>query len=521
MANYLTMADITRIRTLAQAGWSQRRIAEELGHDRGTISKYLREVEPPPDEDGSKPAISTAGNSAGRTSVAAPHRERIEPMLEKGMSAEAIWRELRDEHGFEHSYESVKRFVRKLKARAPKRVWRLECNPGEEAQVDFGVVRCLRREDGKLGYAHVLRVTLSFSRKGYTEALPHQNSECFIRALENAFRHFGGVPATLRPDNLKAAVHKADWHDPELNPKIEAFAAHYGTVIIPTRPYTPQHKGKVESDIGYVKRSALKGKEFGSLRELNETLRAWETGVADCRIHGTTRKQVQGHFQAHEKEALRPLPPELFPCYQEGLRVVHRDSYVEVQRAYYQVPPEYVGRRLWVRWDSKMLHILSEEMCPILSHVRLERGGFSHCLGARGLRKDAVHHTSLYWIDRAALLGSCAEKWAVAAARNRPDHCIRVLQGLLSLHDPGKHRAADIDKACEVALAGGDYTLKAIKQTLALLARPGAAPPSMQEQLFLGEEHPLIRPLSHYQDLLGPEEIFSHNPTHQTETTAS
>jgi len=162
MANYLTMADITRIRTLAEAGWSQRRIARELGHDRGTISKYLRgETQgdrAPPGDGGSKPAISTAGNGAGRTSACEPYREQIETLLEVGLSAERIWRELREEHGYGHSYESVKRFVRKLKARQPERVWRMEVEPGEEAQVDFGVARILRRENGKLGYANVLRV---------------------------------------------------------------------------------------------------------------------------------------------------------------------------------------------------------------------------------------------------------------------------------------------------------------------------------------------------------------------------
>ena len=247
---------------------------------------------------------------------------------------------------------------------------------------------------GKLRYSNVLRVTLSHSRKAYTETVPRQNTECLIRALENAFRHFGGAPATLRIDNLKAAVRKADWYDPELNPKIVAFADHYGTTIIPTRPRTPQHKGKVESDVGYVKSSALKGREFDSIAAQNTYLKDWEANVADRRIHGTTRKQVAKHFQECERSHLRPLPPDLFPAYQEGRRKVHRDSYVEVEKAYYQVPPEYIGRRVWVRWDSRMIHVFNGNMDPIATHVRKEPGSFSHCLGARGLRKDKPNSTS-------------------------------------------------------------------------------------------------------------------------------
>lgn len=510
MANYLTMADITRIRTLAEAGWSLRRIAHELGFDRATVRKYAcADPVPPPDGGEAKPAISTAGSpvrSVGRPSHCDPWRQRIEILMERGLTTERIWRELREEHGFGSSYESVKRFVRRLKATEPRRLWRLECQPGEEAQVDFGRVRTLRRPDGRLGYSNVLRITLSFSRKGYTETVPFQNTECFIRALENGFRHFGGVPATLRIDNLKAAVRKADWYDPELNPKILAFAGHYGVAILPTRPYTPQHKGKVESDIGYLKSSALQGREFVSLAAQNQHLKAWEAGVADKRIHGTTRRQVQAHFVEHEQASLRPLPPDLFPCYQEGRRLVHRDSYVEVARAYYQVPPEYIGRRLWVRWDSRMLRLFDERMCPIISHVRLEPGQFSHCLGARGTRRDQPHHTSLYWIGRLALLGASVEKWATGLARQRPDHCIRVMQGLLRLHENGSHPAAAIDRACEAAWSTGDYSLAGLRRRLAGIA--AGTPPELQDQFDLLEEHPLIRPLSHYQRLLAPEEVF-------------
>lgn len=509
MANNLTMADITRIRTLAEAGWSLRKIARELDHDRATVRKYARaKPEPPPDADDSKPAISTTGSpprSVGRPSACEPYRERIETLLEVGLSADRIWGKLKTEHGFDASYESVKRFVRKLKTTQPKRVWRLECNPGEEAQVDFGLARTLRRADGKLGYTNVLRVTLSFSRKAYTETVPYQNTECFIRALENAFRHFGGVPATLRIDNLKAAVRKADWYDPDLNPKILSFAEHYGTAVIPTRPYTPQHKGKVESDISYVKTSALKGREFTSIARQNQHLFDWETNTADKRIHGTTRKQVHAHFHQHEKTALRPLPLDLFPCYQEGRRTVHRDSYIEVAHAYYQVPPEYIGRRLWVRWDSKMLRVFDDAMAPVITHVRLEAGKFSHCLGARGIRKDTPHHTSHYWIERVALLGSSAEKWATALSRNRPDHCIRVMQGLLSLHGQDKHSAEAIDRACEAAWSVGDFTLGYLRRRLAELARGHQS--ARQDQLDLLDEHPLIRPLSHYQQILSPEEL--------------
>ena len=118
------------------------------------------------------------------------------------------------------------------------------------------------RPDGKRRRPHVFRIVLSHSRKAYSEVVYRQTTEDFIRCLENAFWYFGGVPQTLVIDNLKAAVTQADWYDPDINPKIQSFCEHYGTVILPTKPRTPRHKGKVERVVGYVQDNALKGRTF-------------------------------------------------------------------------------------------------------------------------------------------------------------------------------------------------------------------------------------------------------------------
>jgi transposase len=133
---------------------------------------------------------------------------------------------------------------------------------------------------------------LSHSRKAYSEAVWRQTTDNFIVCLENAFHYFGGTVQRLVIDNLKAAVPQADWYDPDIHPKLRAFAAHYGTAILPTRPYMPRHKGKVESSVKYIKNNALKGRTFTSLGEQNAFLEDWERSVADTRIHGTTKQQV-------------------------------------------------------------------------------------------------------------------------------------------------------------------------------------------------------------------------------------
>src|SRR5262249_34117450 len=155
---------------------------------------------------------------------------------------------------------------------------------------------------------YVFRIVLSHSRKAYSEVVYRQTTDDFLRCLENAFRHFGGAPRRLILDNLRAAVTKADWFDPELNPKVRSFAAHYGTLFWPTRPSSRWHRGKVEKGVDYVQDNALKGRRFPSLEQENVFLLDWELTVADTRIHGTTRRQVGTYFAEVERAALVPLP---------------------------------------------------------------------------------------------------------------------------------------------------------------------------------------------------------------------
>ena len=74
---------------------------------------------------------------------------------------------------------------------------RVECEPAEEGQVDFGSGAPVITSEGRRRKTHVFRIVLSHSRKGYSEAVFPQNTENFPRAMENAFRHFGGAPRTL------------------------------------------------------------------------------------------------------------------------------------------------------------------------------------------------------------------------------------------------------------------------------------------------------------------------------------
>ena len=528
--------------TLAANGWSHRRIARELGVHRETVGKYLRPPDPkpaipPPGSEPpeiSKPAISTpgfgggfeskpailpagsdskpaivpTGSPSGRQSQCEPWRAQIEHGVGIGLSAQRIYQDLVEEQGFAGGYDAVKRFVRRLRHSHPKVFERIEVEPGAEAQVDFGQGAWVE-EGGRRRRPHVLRVVLSHSRKGYSEAVWRQTTENFIRCLENAFRHFGGVPKTLIIDNLRAAVKRVDWFEPDLNPKVEEFCRHYGTVILPTRPAMPRHKGKVEAGVKYVQNNALKGRRFQSLSGQNLHLSDWECSVADTRIHGTTRQQVARIFKEREQPALLALPNSLFPTFEEAQRTVHRDGYVELKRAYYSVPPEYVARTVWVRWEPRLVRVFNRRREQIALHARVEPGQFAtdehH---ARSPRRHNIQRSLEHLLDRARLLGPQTGSWAEAIIEQRGPLGMRILYGLLSLAE--KHPAAALERASAKALHHGTWRLRDLR---ALLDQPGP-----QDQLDFLETHPLIRSLDAYESCV--PDCFTSNTADPEPITA-
>ncbi len=517
MANRLGMATIQAILSLRARHWSYRRIGRELGIHRETVARYVRQagsnpakapLGPPADEAPiggclrPEPAKAPLGSAdspheleplsapLGR-SACEPWRELILSKLSAGLSAQRIYQDLVSEHGFPGSYHSVKRFVRRLSSARPLPFRRLECGPGEEAQVDFGTGAPLVDGAGRRRKTHVFRVVLSHSRKAYSEVMLRQTTDDFLRALESAFRHFGGVPKTLVIDNLKAAVRHPDWFDPELTPKVQSFCRHYGTVILPTKPYTPRHKGKVERGVGYVKDNALKGRTFARLEEQNHFLAEWEARVADQRIHGTTRQQVSKLFAEQERSALLPLPAEPFPCFQEAERRVNRDGHVEVAKAYYSAPPEYLGRTVWVRWDQRVVRLFNQRFEQIALHVRREPGRFS-TLGEHVAAEkiSGVERGAGWLLAKLHGAGEHTERWAQAMLAERGLEGVRVLQGLLALV---KRQAGDaLEQACQTAHSYGEYRLRTLRR---LLARQPAQP---QQRFEFAAEHPLIRPLADY-----------------------
>lgn len=508
MANQLAMDKVQAVKHLEQLGYSERRIADQLGISRTAVRNHLgrnraKDTKAPTGseipKDTKAPAGSVATSDVAMNPVSnsecEPYRDAILEMLARGLTAQRIYQDLQSEHGFSASYYSVRRYVSRLSESTDPPFRRLECEPGEQMQVDFGTGARCKNHEGKLIKTNVFRAVLSHSRKGYSEAVTRMTVERFIQVLENSFWRLGGVPKVVVFDNGSCAVKHADWYDAELHPKIIDFCKHYGFALVPTRPRTPRHKGKIERGIGYVKSNALKGTIFESLAAQNEHLAHWESAVADTRIHGTTKKQVGQCFEEHERSSLQPLPRERFPYYEEGRRKVSRDGHIAVKHAFYSVPPEYLGYEVWVRWNSKLVRVLNDRMETIATHCTKERGRFStldeHIVPEKihGIEKGMQ-----YLLRKVRFLGASATRWAELLIEERGVQAARSLQGLLSLSK--KFSSDDMNRACDLAWRSKATNYRAIKRLLE--NRQSAS----QQTLDFIEDHPIIRPVSEYEQFI-------------------
>jgi transposase len=518
VGNYLKMAERQRIWALLELGWSYRRIEKETGIRRETIARYDPRRPPNPanptagsgegveaqgdgeEENRPNPTAGSGrvGSDPGPPSACEPFRAEIEKGVEKGLTAQRIWQDLVEEHGFAHGYESVKRFVRRLRRRHPEVADVLEHPPGQEAQVDyFDGPPTLDPTTGRWRRPSIFRMTLCCSRHGYEEPIWGQDRASFLRAHEHAFLTFGGVPRVVRHDNLKAAVVRACLYDPDVSELYTAFARHWGFVPLPTRPRHPQENGIEERSGGYVKSNALKGRRFGGgLEELAVFLKHWNRTIAQLRIHGTTRQQVIAHFLAVEKPALQPLPTERFSLFEVGTRTVHNDGHVEVAAAFYSVPHPLVGREVRVHWDEHLVRVYHEG-AAVAVHTRLPAGSWStrpeHRPPHKPAQQSAYEAGLLARIER---IGPQAAAWACEAIVEREVRAYRLLQGVVSL--TRTHPRERVDWACGVALERRCFRYRVLRR-LVDEAAERAAPAKL-----LVQRHPVIRDLAEYAPLVAP-----------------
>ena len=456
-------------------GQSDRAIARDLHLSRVTIRKYrlLAEAQgyldpstPLPDLGVLSGALGPAPRPPSLCSTVQPFEEIVKGYLDQHLEITAILDRLRDDYGYTGSYSSLRRFVHRLRPPQTEACVRLHSLPGEEAQVDFGSAGLLVDPfGGSRRQAFVFVMTLSFSRHQYAELVFDQKTPTWLALHRRAFESFGGVPRKIVLDNLKAAVLRASLHDPILGEAYRRFAQHYGFIVSPTRPAKPQHKGKVESGIHYVKRNFLAGQAFVDLRQANRKLAQWVGERAGTRQHGTTHQAPLALFAGEEKGKLLPLPAEPFELSEIRVVKVHSDCHVTIEGSYYSVPFSLVGQRLEAYLLDRVVQLFRGPVL-IATHPRACSKGEWHSRWQDYPPQKAafLEKTPGYCQELASRIGPATKQVVEELLSERPLERLRSVQALLDL---GKGVSSQrLEKACERALFFGDGRYRRVKEIL-------------------------------------------------------
>jgi transposase len=305
-----------------------------------------------------------------------PYRELVTALYAQGVASTAIWQRLR-ERGYGGSLSSLYRFVHRLEPHRPLATVRVEREPGSEAQVDFGYAgRMVDPTTGVLRKTWAFVMVLAYSRHQYVEFVFDQSLPTWIQLHGHAFTFFGGVPHRVVLDNLKAGIVKACFDDPQVQSTYRECAEHYGFLLAPCRPRTPEHKGKVEQGgVHYVKRNFLGGRPPTLITQANGDVRRWCLTTAGQRLHGTTKDAPLDRFEAVERAPLKPLPPMPYDLALWKQVKLHRDCYVVFEQAFYSAPFRLVGQRLWVRGGSQEVRLYTRHYELVATHPRASRPG--------------------------------------------------------------------------------------------------------------------------------------------------
>jgi transposase len=470
--------NVHEILRLKRRGISHRKIAEAMKINRKTVDKYASWLEAqgylvgemPEMEELEQQLVKEGQQQALPQNVSSvePFREVVVKLRERGVEMAAIHQRLSDDYGYQGSYASVWRFVRQLEPKRVAATVRIEVRAGEEGQVDFGSAgKLIDPQSGKARQAWAFVMTLSFSRHQYVEFVFDQKVETWLKLHQNAFEFFSGVPERVVVDNLKAAISRACWENPQVQRAYRECALHYGFLIAPCRPGKPEHKGKVEQGgVHYVKRNFVAGRDPEPVQEANRAVRTWCNTTAGLRTHGTIRKKPLEQFERIEREQLQPLAAA---AYEPGTwkRVkLHRDCYVVFERSYYSAPHRLIGDQLWVRGGLKDVRIYTENHEFLAIHSRAKAPGERHThLDHLPAEKVPGMLLNRPWCQKqAAEIGPTTSRVVQALLDHRPEDRLRSAGRLLRLADT--FGAKRLEAACTRATAFGESTFTSVHRIL-------------------------------------------------------
>jgi transposase len=393
------------------------------------------------------------------------NKQIVEEQCSKCENIVILYDDLKN-RGFKGSYSALIRYFTKNNLNKENPVMRIETKAGEIAQVDFGYSGLIYDElTLKEAKSWIFVMVLAFSRSAYYEIVRNQNIETWCNCHIHAFEHFGGVPKIIIPDNLKSGIIKASFLDPVANKSYADLSRHYSFQINPCIPRTPEHKGKVESGVKYVKNNFLPLKTFKDFNDANRQLSEWNHNKAEVRIHGTTRQKPSELFDRYEKKVLTKLNHERFEIPLWKQLKVYRDIHIQLNKGYYSIPYKYRGEYVWARITISQVAVFHDNNL-IAVHIPVSFAG------QRRTNPDHypankymfMQYDSDYCIKKAKEIGNATYSFINKILNEEPIHNLRSAQNIIRLSS--KYELLRLENACGKAMLYGNYTYKSIKNIL-------------------------------------------------------
>ena len=302
-----------------------------------------------------------------RLSILDPFKDRIDQLIQLNSkySARQIHRLIQSE-GFKGGRDTVTRYVATIRPKNRKAFLTLIFDPGEAAQVDWGVAGYIDIEGKKRKVSYFVMV-LCHSRMMFVKFCLTEAQEAWSECHREAFEYFGGIPEKVMVDNCKTAVisHKAGQTVIFNNAYVD-LANHYDFKIVACNVRQPQEKGRVENGVGYVRKSFINGRKLEPFELLNLEVRSWLDDVANIRIHGTTDQKPQDLLAS---ENLKKLPIHPYDCTVKLTAKINKMYRIRYDTNTYSVPAEYVYEDAIVEVSCTAIRIWAKDRM-IAEHPR-------------------------------------------------------------------------------------------------------------------------------------------------------
>ena len=484
------MSQIKQLILLRQRGEGIKTIARTLGMSKNTVKSYLaklgllteRQETPVPVEELFKleaPVLEAKlhpGNPAYKDARFDHFKGKVDFYIKElkriGVNKRLLWEEYKQEIPEAYSYSQFC-FHLSQHQKASKGSMVLEHKPGEKLFIDFAGKKLsyLDKENGELVQCQVFVACLPYSDYCFAMAVKSQNTEDFLYALSCCLEDMGGVPQVLVPDNLKAAVVKANQYEPTINRAMEDFANHYGATVIPARPRKPRDKALVENQVKLIYSrvyAKLRNTQFFDLHSLNQAIKE------KVKAHNQTRMQGKPYcreekFLAEEKGLLTPLPGEKFEIKYYREFTVNKNNHIRITELdhYFSAPYKFIGHKVKVIYTRSMVYIFFKGE-QIAVHYR----GFK--VGKYTSNEDHLCSTYKHYRDRSpeyyireAKAGSetlCRLISLIFGQDRYPEQLYKTCDGIFNLYR--KTEAKCFEKACLMAIEHQNYSYLFIKNIL-------------------------------------------------------